>query len=200
MYSSHSFVSLLHRRGVPNLSLQQYSQEELREMSFVELASLVLSEKKEALSFQQLVNEVAALIGLSEQEIKKRLAQYYTDLNIDGRFICVGENVWGLRVWYPFDQTEDETVTITKPKKKKKAIDDYDDYDEIMDDEDIDYDDLDEFDEDVLDPDEDELLEDDEFGLGDEAFDEDLLGDDEFDLGDDELDEDLDIDDPEEEE
>ena len=69
MYSSHSFVSLLHRRGVPNLSLQQYSQEELREMSFVELASLVLYEKKEALSFQQLVNEVAALIGLSEQEV-----------------------------------------------------------------------------------------------------------------------------------
>ncbi|TXK90083.1 DNA-directed RNA polymerase subunit delta, partial [Parageobacillus sp. SY1] len=66
---------------MPNLSLQQYSQEELREMSFVELASLVLSEKREALSFQQLVNEVAALIGLSEQEVKQRLAQYYTDLN-----------------------------------------------------------------------------------------------------------------------
>jgi DNA-directed RNA polymerase subunit delta len=185
---------------VPNLSLQQYSQEELREMSFVELAILVLSEKREALSFQQLVNEVAALIDLSEQEIKKRLAQYYTDLNIDGRFICVGENVWGLRTWYPFDQTEDETVMISKPKKKKKALDDYDDYDDIID-EDIDYDDLDEYDEDELDLDEDELLDDDEFDLGDdEVFDDELLGDDEFDLGDDELDEDLDIDAPEEEE
>lgn len=104
------------------MSLQQYSQEELREMSFVELASLILSEKREALSFQQLVDEVAALIGLSEQEVKQRLAQYYTDLNIDGRFICVGENVWGLRTWYPFDQTEDETVMVTKPKKKKRLM------------------------------------------------------------------------------
>uniref|UniRef100_C5D9Q0 Probable DNA-directed RNA polymerase subunit delta n=1 Tax=Geobacillus sp. (strain WCH70) TaxID=471223 RepID=C5D9Q0_GEOSW len=186
---------------MPNLSLQQYSQEELREMSFVELASLVLSEKREALSFQQLVNEVAALIGLSEQEVKQRLAQYYTDLNIDGRFICVGENVWGLRVWYPFDQTEDETVMIAKPKKKKKALDDYKDYDDIIDDEDIDYDDLDEYDEDELDLGEDELLDDDEFDLDDdEAFDDELLDDDEFDLGDDELDEDLDIDVPEEDE
>jgi DNA-directed RNA polymerase subunit delta len=185
---------------VPNLSLQQYSQEELREMSFVELASLILSEKREALSFQQLVDEVAALIGLSEQEVKQRLAQYYTDLNIDGRFICVGENVWGLRAWYPFDQTEDETVMVaTKPKKKKKALDDdYDDYDDLLDEEDVDYDDLDEYDEDEIDLDEDELLEDDEFDLDDDvAFDDEILDEDEFGLGDDELDEELELDDDE---
>ncbi|GAJ38435.1 DNA-directed RNA polymerase subunit delta [Saccharococcus caldoxylosilyticus] len=181
------------------MSLQQYSQEELREMSFVELASLILSEKREALSFQQLVDEVAALIGLSEQEVKQRLAQYYTDLNIDGRFICVGENVWGLRTWYPFDQTEDETVMVTKPKKKKVLDDEYDDYDDLLDEEDIDYDDLDEYDEDDLDLDEDELLEDDEFDLDDDVeFDDEILDNDEFGLGDDELDEELEIDDPKE--
>ncbi|NUK29961.1 DNA-directed RNA polymerase subunit delta [Parageobacillus sp. VR-IP] len=183
------------------MSLQQYSQEELREMSFVELASLILSEKREALSFQQLVDEVAALIGLSEQEVKQRLAQYYTDLNIDGRFICVGENVWGLRTWYPFDQTEDETVMVTKPKKKKALDDEYDDYDDLLDEEDIDYDDLDEYDEDDLDLDEDELLEDDEFDLDDDVeFDDEILDNDEFGLGDDELDEELKIDDSKEDE
>jgi DNA-directed RNA polymerase subunit delta len=187
---------------VLNLILQQYSQEELQEMAFVELASLILLEKREALSFQQLVDEVAALVGLSEQEVKQRLAQYYTDLNIDGRFICVGENLWGLRAWYPFDQTEDETVMVSKPKKKKKALDDeYDDYDDLLDEEDIDYDDLDEYDEDDLDLDEDELLEDDEFDLDDDVtFDDEILDNDEFDLEDDELDEELEIDDPEEEE
>ncbi|KYD18985.1 DNA-directed RNA polymerase delta subunit [Parageobacillus caldoxylosilyticus] len=170
-------------------------------MSFVELASLILSEKREALSFQQLVDEVAALIGLSEQEVKQRLAQYYTDLNIDGRFICVGENVWGLRTWYPFDQTEDETVMVTKPKKKKALDDEYDDYDDLLDEEDIDYDDLDEYDEDDLDLDEDELLEDDEFDLDDDVeFDDEILDNDEFGLGDDELDEELEIDDPKEDE
>ncbi len=100
---------------------QQYSPEELQEMSFVELANLILLDKREALPFDQLVREAAALAGISEEEMEARLAQYYTDLNIDGRFICVGENVWGLRAWYPFDQTEDETVTIVKPKKKKKS-------------------------------------------------------------------------------
>jgi DNA-directed RNA polymerase subunit delta len=186
---------------VLNLILQQYSQEELQEMAFVELASLILLEKREALSFQQLVDEVVALVGLSEQEVKQRLAQYYTDLNIDGRFICVGENLWGLRAWYPFDQTEDETVMVSKPKKKKKALDDeYDDYDDLLDEEDIDYDDLDEYNEDDLDLDEDELLEDDEFDLDDDvAFDDEILDNDEFDLEDDELDEELEIDDPEEE-
>ncbi|MEW5322116.1 DNA-directed RNA polymerase subunit delta [Geobacillus thermoleovorans] len=181
---------------------QQYSPEELQEMSFVELANLILLDKREALPFDQLVREAATLAGISEEEVEARLAQYYTDLNIDGRFICVGENVWGLRAWYPFDQTEDETVTIVKPKKKKKALDDeYDEYDELLEDEDLDYADLDEYDEEELELDEDELLEDEEFDLDEDvAFDDDILGDEEFELDDAPLDEELDLEEPEEDE
>ncbi len=207
MYSNriHNIVpvtkSLLHRKGVPNLSLQQYSPEELREMSLVELAYLVMTEKKEALPFQQIVQEIAALIHLSEDEVRERIAQFYTDLNIDGRFICIGENRWGLRSWYPYDQIEEETVPTIKPKKKKKVLDEFEDYDEIIDDEDLDYDDLDDY-EDEGDVDlDDDLLDDDEFDLDEaDTFDDELLDEDEFDLADEELDEDLDIDEPEEEE
>ncbi|AEV21107.1 DNA-directed RNA polymerase delta subunit [Geobacillus thermoleovorans CCB_US3_UF5] len=75
---------------------QQYSPEELQEMSFVELANLILLDKREALPFDQLVREAAALAGISEEEMEARLAQYYTDLNIDGRFICVGGKRLGI--------------------------------------------------------------------------------------------------------
>ncbi|WP_172418835.1 DNA-directed RNA polymerase subunit delta [Geobacillus icigianus] len=181
---------------------QQYSPEELQEMSFVELANLILLDKREALPFDQLVREVAALAGRSEEEMAERLAQYYTDLNIDGRFICVGENAWGLRAWYPFDQTEDETVTIVKPKKKKKALgDEYDDYDGLLDEEVLDYDDLDEYEDEELELDEDELLEDEEFDLDEDVgFDDDILGDEEFELDDEPLDEELDLEETEEDE
>ncbi|ATA61694.1 DNA-directed RNA polymerase subunit delta [Geobacillus stearothermophilus] len=182
---------------------QQYSPEELQEMSFVELVNLILLDKREALPFDQIVREAVALTGMAEDDIAARLAQYYTDLNIDGRFICVGENVWGLRAWYPFDQTEDETVTIVKPKKKKKALDDeYDDYEELLDEEDLDYDDLDDYDAEELELDDEELLEDEEFDLDEDvAFDdENILDDEPFDLDDEPLDEELDLEEAEEDE
>jgi DNA-directed RNA polymerase subunit delta len=184
---------------VPELSLEQYSQEELREMSFVELAYLVLSDKKEAVSFKQLVDEIAAILHLSEEEVRERIAQFYTDLNIDGRFICIGENRWGLRAWYPYDQTEEETVPVVRPKKKKKALDEYDDFDDIDEDE-LAYDDLDDF-EDDIDLDETDII-DDEFDLDEaDGFDDELLDDEEFELDDEDLEEELDIDEePEEEE
>ncbi len=108
------------RKGVRKVSLEQYSQEQLREMSFVELAYLLLCEKKQTVSFQEMVEQLVAIKGLSESEVSARLAQFYTDLNVDGRFICIGETAWGLRAWYPYDQTEDEAVPVERVKKKKK--------------------------------------------------------------------------------
>jgi DNA-directed RNA polymerase subunit delta len=184
---------------VPVLILEQYSQEELQEMSLVELAYLVLSEKREAVSFKQLVDEIAAILHLSEEELRGRIAQFYTDLNIDGRFICIGENRWGLRAWYPYDQTEEETVPVVRTKKKK-ALDDFDDFDDL-DEAELEYDDLDDFDdEDDIDLDDEDII-DDDFELDDEEeFDEELLDDEEFDLDDEDLEDELDIDDETEEE
>jgi DNA-directed RNA polymerase subunit delta len=181
------------------LSLNQFTQEELQEMSLMEMAFEILKEKKQPISFKEIMDEITELRGLTEDEVRARIAQFYTDLNIDGRFMTLGENRWGLRVWYPVDQSEEEHVTAVKPKKKKakKVVDededlDIEEYDELEEEE-LDYDDVDDFDddddEDLLDDDIEEDLEDD---------DEDLLEDDEeFDLEEDEdedlEDEDLDL-------
>jgi DNA-directed RNA polymerase subunit delta len=188
---------------VPKLSLAQYSKEELRELSLIEMAYEYLKNSKQPIAFMDLVNEIAAAAGFTEEEIRARLAQFYTDVNIDGRFLSLGENRWGLRIWYPVDTAEEEVVTATKPKKKKakKVIDEdeIEDLDDFEDLDDEDFDDLDDFDveDDLLDEDEDfdELDEVDE-------FDEDVIEDEEdFDLDDeDELEEDLKEDELEDEE
>ncbi|WP_371321700.1 DNA-directed RNA polymerase subunit delta [Robertmurraya korlensis] len=181
------------------LSLNQVTQEELQEMSLIEIAFELLKEKKQAVSFKELTDEITELRGLTQDEVRARIAQFYTDLNIDGRFMTIGENRWGLRVWYPVDQTEEEHVTAVKPKKKKakKVVDededlDIEEYDELEEEE-LDYDDVDDdFDDE---DDDDDLLEDDiDEDLEDD--DEDLIEDDEeFDLDEDEDDEDLEEDD-----
>lgn len=140
------------------MSLNQYTQEEIKEMSLIEVAYEILQENqhsKTAIAFGDLVAKIAELQGLSKMDIQERIAQFYTDLNVDGRFNTVGENRWGLKDWYPVDQIEDELVNPVKPKKKKgkKVVEDEFD--------DIDVDDIDEFDdseeEDILDE-EDDLL------------------------------------------
>lgn len=178
------------------MSLKQLSKEELRQTSFIELAHEILTEKKKAMPFEDIVKEIKGLLEISEKEVRSRLLQFYTDLNVEGRFIAMGDNSWGLREWYPVDQIEEETVPTMKSSKKKKAkkkddedldLDDFDD----LDDEDLDYEDLD-------DTDDDDDLTDDDDDVDVEDADEDLdIDEDEEELEIDEFDE---VDDEEDDE
>lgn len=123
------------------MDFKQYSPEELKECSMIEVVHSVLGDKRQATTFNELVQEIAQVLGLSQEQVNAKLAQFYTDLNIDGRFINLGENRWGLRSWYPYEQIDEEILPQPKPKKKRKVEEDgFDDY--IEEDED-DFDDAD---------------------------------------------------------
>ena len=185
------------------MSIDKYTKEQLKEMSLIDVAYEVMNGGKDPYAFNQLMNEVAQLVGLTEEEVNEKIAQFYTDVNIDGRFLSLGDNRWGLRSWYPVDKSEEDVVTVTKPKKKKakKAVDDdFDDFDSL-DEEDDDFDDFDADlddeelldEDDDLDEDEDDDLLDDDLSEDDEDFEEDL--DEDYDLDEEELDEDEEEDD-----
>lgn len=182
------------------LSLNQFTKEQLQEMSLIEMAYEMLDRNsKQPISFKEILDEISQAIGLTEEEVKARIAQFYTDLNVDGRFISLGENRWGLRVWYPIDQIEDETISSNvKTKKKKKAkkvvdedeedlVDEFDEEDEDLDDVEDDFEDI----EDLDDADDEEEIEDlddtdDDFDEDDDFVDDDEL--DELDEDDEEID------------
>jgi len=180
------------------LKLKELSKEERDEMSFIEIAEVFMEESKEAIPFQELVEKISAVLELSDEELRSRMLQFYTDLNVDGRFLTKGENKWGLREWYPFDQVDEEIITPIKPKKKKKAKKAVDEDDELLidlEEEELDFDDLEE---DEIEEDESlEALREEEAEFEDE--DEELLEDEDYDL-DDEEEEDLDLEEEEEEE
>ncbi|CAI8717138.1 DNA-directed RNA polymerase subunit delta [Bacillus pseudomycoides] len=150
------------------MDFKKYSPEELKELSMIEVVHSVLEDKRQATSFHDLVQEIAQVLGLSQEQVAAKIAQFYTDLNIDGRFINLGENRWGIRSWYPYEQIDEEILPQPKPKKKRKVEEeeDFDDYieededDFDGDDEEDDVEDLDK----VLDEDDDldDLDEDDE--------------------------------------
>lgn len=158
------------------MALDHLTKEQLEEMSLIEVASELLITQKKSYTFGELLDDVKQILGLSDEEVRPKIAQFYTDLNIDGRFICIGENQWGLREWYPYDQIEEETTPQVKAKTKKKSkkqLDDdieLDDFDEL-DEEDLEFDDLDDYEEEDL---EDDDLVDDLDDDDDDADDDDL--------------------------
>nr|WP_277818581.1 DNA-directed RNA polymerase subunit delta [Bacillus sp. TL12] len=142
----------------------------------IEVVHSVLEDKRQATSFNDLVQEIAQVLGLTQEQVAAKIAQFYTDLNIDGRFINLGENRWGIRSWYPYEQIDEEILPQPKPKKKRKVEDeeDFDDYieeDEEDFDDDSDDDDVEDLDE-VLDEDDDldDLDDEDEEEFADEEL------------------------------
>ncbi|WP_340137833.1 DNA-directed RNA polymerase subunit delta [Priestia endophytica] len=177
------------------LGLNQYTQEELRETAMIELAFEIMSDSKEpkAFSFHDLVEEIQKKVGLSEAEVRQRIAQFYTDLNIDGRFVTLGDNHWGLRSWYPVDQSEEDLVATVKTKKRKAkryAKDDLDEFEDAEDDyeEYNDVDSLEDYEELDDEEDYDDMLEEEDYDLDDEDLDDEDLDDEELEY--EELDED----------
>jgi DNA-directed RNA polymerase subunit delta len=169
------------------VSLGNLSREEIKGMSMLELAKEILLEETKAMDFRDVYNKIAELKELTTEQKDDFLAQFYTDLNVDGRFITLGSNMWGLKRWYPFEQMDEDIQNEPKKKKKskKKIVEEDDDLDIDLDD-DLDLD---------LDDDEDDDLEDDDFiDIDDDDDDDDE--EEEFDEIDDE---DYDFDDDEEE-
>ncbi|NVY96337.1 DNA-directed RNA polymerase subunit delta [Lactobacillus sp. DCY120] len=74
----------------------------------IEVAHAILEQNGEAMSFADIVNNIQQFLNKSDAEIRQKLPQFYTDLNADGGFISLGENVWGLRTWYPYDSVDEE--------------------------------------------------------------------------------------------
>ncbi|MDR6225479.1 DNA-directed RNA polymerase subunit delta [Desmospora profundinema] len=89
---------------------KQMSPDEIRETAMVDLAFHMLKEKGEPILYRNLMQEVAQLKGFTEEQINHYISQLYTEMNIDGRFICVGKSLWGLRGWYPTEQATDSAV------------------------------------------------------------------------------------------
>lgn len=132
------------------MKLRELSRDELIEESFVDLTYAMLEETHETKTYAELIAEIENLLGLSKEDMKARLVQFYTDMNIDGRFLILGENRWGLREWYPVEQIEEESAPTVKARKKKAKVagdEDFDDMDLELEDE-LEFDDFDEEDDD----------------------------------------------------
>ncbi|MGG1519829.1 DNA-directed RNA polymerase subunit delta [Paenibacillus oryzisoli] len=146
--------------------------EQAREMPMVDLAFELLKSANTPYYYRDLMAEIAKIKGLSDEQIMQVIAQLYTEINIDGRFACVGTNLWGLKRWYPVEKSDD---SVGGGAKRPRIINDEDD----------------DMDEDVYPEEEDTYTEEDEYdAFGEDAEEEEAEEDTEF-FEDEEIDEEL---------
>ena len=172
------------------MNFREMTTAQLKEESLIDIGFAILEDKKNSLTLTELFDAIQQLNGFTDEEMAARKPQFYTDMNIDGRFLAIAENQWGLREWYPVEQIEEETAPTVKVRKKKaKAIDD--DLDDLDEDEIIFEEEFDEF---IEEEDEDEDDDEDVVAIDfvgaeiDEVIEEDLIDEDEdeFEIIDDE--------------
>jgi DNA-directed RNA polymerase subunit delta len=110
--------------------------EQAKEMPMVDLAFELLKSANTPFYYRDLMAEIARIKGLSDDEVMQVIAQLYTEINIDGRFACVGTNLWGLKRWYPVEKSEDAVGTGKRPRIINDEDDDLDDEDLFAEEED----------------------------------------------------------------
>lgn len=114
------------------LELKQFDGQSKKELAMVDVAHAILEQTGEVTNYNDLLVQVAEYLELSDNELETEMIQFYTDLNIDGRFISLGSNRWGLRGWYPIDSideeiTHDNDEEDEKPRRKdRQGFDDVD--------------------------------------------------------------------------
>ncbi len=138
--------------------IQTLTPEQTAEIAMIDLAFMLLVESNEAIAFQDLMNRIATIKNMSQEALDQMIVQIYTEINLDGRFVSIGNANWGLKKWYPVEQFDDTTHTVAKSKRKAVVEEDFED----IEDSELDEDFTEEFEEEPFDEDEEVAAEADE--------------------------------------
>lgn len=129
------------------------TSEELEQMSYADVANLVLEENGKKMKIQDLFSKVIKLMKLPESYFESKIADFFGLLSTDKRFIMLEKGYWDLRINHSSkividndDEDEEEVINI--------------DEDEMNMDEDVDADEINYDDDKVDDDDEDDDLKD----------------------------------------
>lgn len=126
------------------MSLKKMSKDELELMSNKDITYLLLEESAKPINTLNLFKKIAKLLELPESTIDSKIADYYTALATDKRFIMLEDGSWDLRSRHTSDKVikitdEDDEEDIEENEEEKENEDDIeeDNYDDT---EDEDYD------------------------------------------------------------
>ena len=131
--------------------MRNLKKEDIENLSYKDITYLILENEKKGMNTLDLFNKIINILELPADTINSKIADYYTSLTTDKRFLLV-DGLWDLRNRH------------TSDKVLSQVSDDEEDEEEIVDDQEEDIDNQDElYDEDI----DDDSYDDDTDDLGD---------------------------------
>ena len=80
--------------------------------AMIDIAFDIMKSKKKALVFIKLWEDVCQIAGFTKEQEEDNIAQFYSDLSLDDRFVCVGGNRWDLRERHTYNEVVVDTEDI----------------------------------------------------------------------------------------
>ncbi len=123
------------------MSLKSMKKEELELLSHKDITNLILEESKKTLNTANLFHKIIQLLDLPDSYFETKIADYYTALTTDKRFILLEDGTWDLRSRHTSDkvikvQEDDEDEDDEEDSEEKEESntsleeDNYDDTDD----------------------------------------------------------------------
>ena len=122
------------------MSLKKMTKEDLELLSNKDITNLILEESKKSKNTAELFKKIIELLELPASTFENKIAEYYTALATDKRFILLEDGTWDLRSRHTSDkiikvteddEDEDEEVESEEKEELDESVEDsYDDTDE----------------------------------------------------------------------
>lgn len=80
--------------------------------SMIEVAYQVLTNNNGSMPFVDLWKDVSQKMGFNQTQFEDNIAQFYTDLSLDGRFLNMSQNTWDLRSRHTYSESVMDTDSI----------------------------------------------------------------------------------------
>lgn len=127
---------IVSRREVRSVASLTQEQEKWQEVALVDISYEVLNLSNKAMSYREIFKDAANLKGLTDEELMELIPQVYTEMNLDGRFICISPGQWGLKKWYTTESIEESIEALARSKGIDDDDDDYgfEDEEEVVED------------------------------------------------------------------
>ena len=113
------------------MSLKTMKKDELELMSNKDIAYLILEESKRKLNTADLFKKIIKLLELPESTFEKKIADFYTALSTDKRFILLDNGKWDLRS----NHTSDKVIKVSDEDDEENEDEESEENEELEEDE-----------------------------------------------------------------
>ena len=124
------------------MSLKNMTKEELELLSNKDITDIILQESKKSMNTADLFKKIIEVLELPKSSFENKIADYYTSLSTDKRFILLEDGTWDLRSHHTSDKIakiteEDDEEDEEESEENKEDLDssiEEDSYDDTDDD------------------------------------------------------------------